>query len=413
MFFFVSLSTSYSSVYPSGLSTSDGVSNYNVSASVKYEVEVNFTFTHTRVTPQNYYFKVVTLNDRQPSSPITKDCPPYQESELYYNSITGDDALIKGKLDKFNNTYDLFNATLFQLETITLDRKYNITLNEVSFKDIDYSDIGTYNMSDEIFDLYCNNSELYYERDDLSLISASNSIVDLSDNPIEKAEKICDWVSNYLTYDNFLPAQEKGALWAYNNERGDCSEYSSLMVTLLRIQNIPARKVTGFCISANPSTKPYIGREWNFYAYKTGSTISTNLLGHAWVEYYVENIGWIACDPTWYSSGYDYFNRIDYLRFNSNIGAWFFLPGASPGYNFISEFPFIPSAVCADHDAYNFDYQVKVTVLESDVVSSDHPLFPLPFAFIMLIAVSAIIIIVLVTLLLLLKGKRKKDVSYY
>jgi hypothetical protein len=232
-------------------------------------------------------------------------------------------------------------------------------LNAIKFHDIEDSDIGSFVQSDEIFSLYCNNPEQYYERDNPSLISLSNSIVDSSDNPIEKAEKIFDWVSDNLDYNGNLPPQEKGALWAYNNLEGDCSEYSSLMVTLLRIQNIPARKVTGFLLSNDPSIRLKTGDIWIFHA----SESSSNIIGHAWVEYYIPNIGWIACDPTW-NSGSNYFNRIDFLRFNLNVGANFFFPPSST----ISEYlnPLFSHSLGA---FYEYDYTIKITVIESDVLN--------------------------------------------
>ncbi len=59
-------------------------------------------------------------------------------------------------------------------------------------------------------------------------------------------------------------------------------------------------------------------------AHKPAKTSSNNeILGHAWVEYYISGLGWIASDPTW---GNGYFSNIDFLRFSLNNGAWFFLP---------------------------------------------------------------------------------------
>ncbi len=259
-------------------------------------------------------------------------------------------------------------------------------------------------MSDEIFDLYCNNTETYYERNNGALITASNSIVDvLNDNPVEKAEKICNWVSSYLTYDGTLPAQEMGALWAYNNGRGDCSEYSSLMVTLLRIQDIPARKVTGICISNNPNLNPSKGQVFNFYLTSGGLN---NFMGHAWVEYYVEDIGWIACDPTWHSGGYDYFNRIDYLRLNTNIGAWFFLPGATPPYDYISEFPPVPAAVTSNHDAYTFDHHVRITVVGASLTPSDFNLL------VLYIIVGCVVVALVGVIYILIKRTKKRPQAY-
>ena len=381
------------------IASAEGISNYGVSQSVTYQVELDYTFTHTRITPQTYYFKVARLNDRQPNSTVTQYCPPYQESNLLYNSITGTDSLIMGSLDKFNNTYDLFNATLSSVtsDTITLSQKYKVKLSEVTFGTILDSDIGSYNTSDEMFDLYCNNTEEFYERDDPDLIAASNSIVDPSDNPLEKAQKISSWVSNYLTFSESLPALEKGASWAYDNQLGDCSEYSTLMVTLLRIQGIPARKVSGYLISADSNLQPAVGQVFHFQASSSGTT---SILGHAWVEYYIPEIGWIACEP----QNPNYYKKSNYLRLNLNIGAWFFLPGASPGYDYISEFPHIPSPVASDHDAYTFDYDVKITVLETSFNSLD---------LLIIIIISSILGVIIIGIALLIRSSRKKRKEYH
>ncbi|MHA1930959.1 MAG: transglutaminase-like domain-containing protein [Promethearchaeota archaeon] len=367
-----------------------GVSNYNVTQSVKYNVEINFTLTH-KSGPNNYIFKFARLNNRMPNSTETQYTPPYQESELLYNYATGYSALNMGHNDQFNNTYDSFNATLGAESSVTLSQHYIIELNDINFQDVNIADIGTYNMSDEIFDLYCNNTEPYYERDNLTLIALSDSLVEPTDNPIQKAQKIFNWVSSQLTYNGNLPLQEKGALWAYDNLEGDCSEYSSLMITLLRIQGIPARKVTGFLVSNNPALRPQIGNSWNFYATDSGD----NMLGHAWIEYYVPNIGWIACDPTWKGT---YFNNIDYLRFNVNIGANFFFPPS----NTVSEFG-NPIFVYSLGATYTFNYNIDITVIESNLV----PPGQLPLLFLVFIGIGVAAVLLMITLIV--KRSRKKN----
>lgn len=376
------------------ISSNDGVSNYSISQHITYQVELNYTLTHARITPQPYFFKVARLNDRQPNSSLTQYCPPYQEAQLLYNSINGYDTLIMDSQDKFNNTYDLFNATLSTSETITLSQKYIVKLNEVAFGDIVDADIGSYNTSDEMFTLYCNNTEEYYERDDPALIAASNSIVDPSDNPLDKARKINSWVVNHLEYDEYqtLPLEEMGAKWAFEYKRGDCSEYSTLMITLLRIQGIPARKVGGYLINDKREFNPAVGEVITFTSDSSGSS---NFLGHAWVEYYIPEIGWIACEP----QDPNYYKKIDYRRLNVNIGAWFFMPGATPPDNYASEFPYIPSPITTNHSAYTQNKEVKITILETNLLFTE---------LIVVIVVVLIVGAVIVVTIFLIRSNRKK-----
>jgi len=403
---FITHSTS-TLAYPQ-LSTPDyGVSNFNISQSVQYEVEINYTFTQIKPGSQTYYFKVARMDNRQPNSTLTPYCPPYQEVKDFENSIniTGLGVIEEGYVDKFNNTYDLFNSTLFHSNTITLNQQYNITLNEIYFNEINDEDIGIYNPGDEIHALF-NVTEKYYECNNPTLIALSNNIVGTETNTVEKARKIFNWIGSNIDYQ--VQDEEIGALEAYNQRKGDCTDISDLMITLLRIQSIPARKVTGFVISNNPAYRPTVGDKYLFdlnYNGLTQTASSTNeILGHAWMEYFVPDVGWIACDPTW---GQGYFNRIDFLRFSFNVGAWFFLPGATPPYNYISEFPIHPSPVCSNHSAYNCQYSIEITVLGTNL----NPLreFPIFVTVLMIVGFFAII-----SLMFLLRSRRhKKQLEQY
>jgi hypothetical protein len=391
--------------YPQ-LSTPDyGISNFVISQNVTYQVEMNFTLTHTKAGSQFYIFKVARLDDRQPNSTLTPYCPPYQELEYFESSIKGWDVIEEAVVDKFNNTYDLFNSTLILSDKLTVNYKYNITLNDIYFSDIDIGDIGVYNPSDKIHALY-NVTEEFYECDNSELIALSNSIVGTLINPVDKARAIFDWIASNIDYEE--QDVEIGAYEAYNQRKGDCSDIADLMITLLRIQSIPARKVTGFVISKNPSHRPTMGNQYFFDLNYTGATGTTSfinkILGHAWIEYFIPSIGWIACDPTWIKG---YFNGIDFLRFNVNVGAWFFLPGVTPPDNYASEFPIFPFPICNDHTAYDFQYSIEITVLETNLrPPAVPPIYFIIFTMLGLFAITTLIF-------LFQRRSAKKLIPYY
>ncbi len=379
-------------------------SHYSTPQSVIYSVDVNFTIKDTGGHLNRYNVILPRYDNRAPTSPMWHDSPPYQESTLLYHNIANSGQTPFLWIDDYNNTYDHFNVTNLD-GTLKLSQHYNITLNEVIFSNITDTDIGIYDWDDIIFNLYCNGTDAIYNITDPDLIYASNTLTGINptDNPIVKAKKIYDWVSGYLTYQVF--DEDMGASWAYDHHLGDCSEYSSLMITLLRIQNIPARKVTGFVVSNNPGLRPSVGQVFNFYF---DPLSGGNMLGHAWVEYYVENIGWIPADPTWAGPQYNYFNRIDYLRITDCVGSNWTIPLMDD--NPYTEFPFL----CILNDSFytvghqpSILYSLKLTV-------SDVNLNP---DYLMLIIIVAVVIgvVVVITLLIFLavKKSRNKKISYY
>jgi len=343
------------------ISSDDGVSNYSIAQSITYEVAINFTLDQLILTG-SYFFKFPRLNDRDLDSPLTEYCPPFQDSELLYLSKSGAGTDPWYYIDEFNNSYDIFNASVMTAASppINFHCLYNITLNEVAFGDIQKLDIdmSDYDVYDPMFNFYCNNSEQYYETNNTALIAKSNEIVGSSTNPMEIAQKISSWVSSYLTYDNTGPAQEIGALAAYNTGKGDCSEFSTLMITLLRIQGIPARKVTGY-LAYDPTTtstfRPPVGYSQSF----TYDGVTSDLLGHAWVEYYIPTIGWISCEPQVPSL----YKTSSYSRFTHNIGAWFLFPKNATHYYNDSEFNRIIGGTYSGSNNINYTFSYTVVAV--------------------------------------------------
>ena len=175
-----------------GLADEKGVNNYKSPQNVTYKMETSLFLQDLESLSAEYCFQLARYNNRTYESPLTSQLPPYQISQLKSLSINGNDTPIQFKQDKFNNTYDMFNATLGTVSgsEVTIDLEYEITLNEIEFANITDEKIGKYDQSDKIFELYCNKSQQFFETSNADLISLSNSIVSSGDNPVEKAEKI-------------------------------------------------------------------------------------------------------------------------------------------------------------------------------------------------------------------------------
>jgi len=93
-------------------------------------------------------------------------------------------------------------------------------------------------------------------------------------NPFETAQKIYDWVSSNIEYTGYIK-NSRGALYALNKRKGDCTEFMSLFVSLCRANNIPARGIGGYNCPGN-------------------CKLSTGTY-HNWAEFYVDN-AWLLAD---------------------------------------------------------------------------------------------------------------------
>ncbi len=302
--------------------------NYTINKSITYEVILDYAFQHTTTSYGYYWFKMPRFDNRGPESIDTPDTPPYQESTLMEHEIVGNESEIYLYKDKFNNKFDIFNQTSpSQSQIIGYHAKYNITVNQITFGDIDeYNPI--YDYSDPIFDLYCNNTEQYFNISDPDLIYAAYNECNIfsTDTPVTKARKICEFANSHITF-NGSSNTEYGASVAYERGEGDCSEFTDLAITLLRIHKIPARKVHGFIVGDNLQ-----------FQLEEGYHETNNLNGHVWLEYYVPNIGWISCEPQ-DPSRY----KISYCNIlEKTVGAWFEFPNFDGSTIYLSEWGGLP-----------------------------------------------------------------------
>jgi len=145
----------------------------------------------------------------------------------------------------------------------------------------------------------------YWEADDPAVLAKAQELSDPNLPVAQNAERIFDFVSEYLTYDYTTIAEGNltrlGAAEALKNEGGTvCMEYTDLFVALARAAGIPARAVEGFAYTTNEPRRPISFR------------LESGDILHAWPEVYLPKMGWVMLDPAWgATSESDYFSTFD------------------------------------------------------------------------------------------------------
>lgn len=91
-----------------------------------------------------------------------------------------------------------------------------------------------------------------------------------------RAQAICDWVHNHITFGYHFADSQKSALEVYRDGKGVCRDFMHLAVTFCRCMNIPARYVTGYLgdIGVPPAPYPmdfsawfevFLGKQWHTF----------------------------------------------------------------------------------------------------------------------------------------------------
>lgn len=98
--------------------------------------------------------------------------------------------------------------------------------------------------------------------------------------PLAKARSIYEYVVSTMRYDKSGEGWGRGdAVWACTSRRGNCTDFHSLFIGMLRSSGIPARFEIGFPLPEGKS-------EGDIPGY------------HCWAEFYVSGIGWIPVDAS-------------------------------------------------------------------------------------------------------------------
>jgi hypothetical protein len=106
-----------------------------------------------------------------------------------------------------------------------------------------------------------------------------------SSTEFDAVQRVLTWVVDHMQY--ILTPKSFDAIYAFQNGRGNCQNYSHLSAALLRAVGIPVKIVNGITLK-----QPY--------DIKIGDNTLTMKMAqgrHSWIEVYFPDLGWVTFDP--------------------------------------------------------------------------------------------------------------------
>ncbi len=224
------------------------------------------------------------------------------------------DKRLKAQVKGPTTTYT-YNMTAGKLETFPLsdgNGSYQVTVYEnTTGNKYAVSTSVTFNvvLNDEFAPFLHSNQYVDYSVAPNTIAKAKELTLNLTD-PLEKVEKVYDYVVKNMTYDKQKAATvQSGYLPVLDNvleeKKGICFDYASLMTGMLRSQEVPCKLVVGYAGTAY----------------------------HAWINVWTEQTGWVdgviyfdgnawhRMDPTFASSGNQSDSIMKYIGDGNNYTA--------------------------------------------------------------------------------------------
>jgi transglutaminase-like putative cysteine protease len=123
-------------------------------------------------------------------------------------------------------------------------------------------------------DRFTHPSDRFWQYNDPRISEFATSAAAGREGGLDTVVALLEAISEKLEYETL--DRRKGALWACENGRGSCMEYSDLFIASARYLGIPSLYITGVCGSGGVDDA-----------------------GHAWAAANVPGVGWFGLDPTW------------------------------------------------------------------------------------------------------------------
>ncbi|MCX7725041.1 MAG: transglutaminase domain-containing protein [Thermodesulfovibrio sp.] len=117
------------------------------------------------------------------------------------------------------------------------------------------------------------------------IVKLAQELTKNSKTEYEAVTRILNWVVDNIKY-TYNPAQFD-ALWTLKTGKGNCQNFAHIAIALLRASGIPARVVGGITLK----------EQWKIPLGKGFLVQSMGQGGHAWIEIYFPDLGWLSYDP--------------------------------------------------------------------------------------------------------------------
>lgn len=226
-------------------------------------------------------------------------CPQSNEyQDVYELDYTSSGNWILGEISENRNQYlelDMYGTELssvsknFSVGYSFILRPKNISVNFSLYKNPDgtWKEMPEYDTSSKDYQDNIKQSGNFVVPNNSTIVTISDQLFDAcGGNKLAYAEKCYEYVASHYSYKNpntgLHPLAEILAAGG-----GDCGNFSSIYISLLRAKGIPARHVVA---------------------------MGANSAFHVWAEFYIQNFGWVPVDVTYKNSDPfgNYFGKKDY-----------------------------------------------------------------------------------------------------
>ena len=185
---------------------------------------------------------------------------------INWNISTSIGQLTKSHQDSLGHTiYNIYNEGLIGEQTI-------ISEGKIHTKDFH----GVMHGLEDKVNPFCFLRFTYLTKPGEKLIKLSKKIKQKKDQ-IKFCHDLNRIVSEVLDFKTGITNNKTTAEEALKIEKGVCQDYAHILISLSKIFNIPSRYINGYLMDDN-----------NISHYSS----------HAWVEMYINDLGWVAFDPS-------------------------------------------------------------------------------------------------------------------